>query len=136
MGQSVSPDKGTILIVEDEAIVRFHLADLFEDAGYRVREAPHAAAAIAILEADRSIGILLTDVDMPGDMDGVRLAHHVRDRYPPTVLLVMSGVATPSPAELPARTLFVAKPFDPHRLLDRIAQVTDRDSAGAQGGLL
>ena len=61
---------------------------------------------------------------MPGSMDGVKLAHHVRDRFPPTLLVVASG-AVKVPAEaLPSRTMFVAKPFDPRHVLDEIERLS------------
>lgn len=55
---------------------------------------------------------------MPGSMDGVKLAHYVRGRYPPTLLVVASGALRISPDELPAQTMFIAKPFDPRLVLE------------------
>lgn len=124
MAQSIPVDTGTILIVEDEAIVRFELVDLFEEAGYRVFEAQDADQAIGVLQREREIHIVLTDVQMPGSMDGLRLAHHIRERYPPTLLLVMSGARPIAESELPEHSAFVAKPFDPRRLLGQIDHMT------------
>ena len=73
MGQSTPINTGAILIVEDEAIVRFELVDVFEDAGYHVFEAESADEAIEVLARERSIHIVLTDVQMPGS---------IRERYP------------------------------------------------------
>ena len=95
MGQS-KPIAKSILIVEDEALIRFNLIDFFEDAGYRVSEAETADEAIAILDQNSSIRVVLTDVQMPGSMDGLKLAHYIRDRFPPTVLVVTSGVLNPT----------------------------------------
>ncbi|MEI5688895.1 MULTISPECIES: response regulator [Sphingomonas] len=120
MGQSRPIGSRTILIVEDEALVRFDLVDFFTLAGWRVFEADHAEAAIAILDSHKEIRVVLTDVQMPGSMDGVKLAHYVRERFPPTVLFVVSGNAPIPQSELPARTTFLPKPFDPHRLLRQI----------------
>jgi DNA-binding NtrC family response regulator len=58
------------------------------------------------------ICIVLTDVQMPGSMDGVQLAHHVHDRFPPTLLIVASGAIKIKGADLPEHTMFMAKPFD------------------------
>ena len=91
MGQRKPIANKTILIVEDEAILRFDLVDFFEHAGWRVFEATNAESAIELLDRHREIGAVLTDVNMPGSMDGLALAHHVRGRYPPTVLFVVSG---------------------------------------------
>ncbi|WP_312408452.1 response regulator [Rhizobium sp.] len=125
MGQS-KPIDHTILLVEDEAIIRFELADFFTDAGYTVFEASDAAEAISILEREKSIRVVLTDIQLPGSMDGLKLAHHVRDRYPPTVLLVTSGAAYIEPDALPINSQFIAKPFDPMRILWQIERITDR----------
>ncbi|WP_242122014.1 response regulator [Sphingomonas lacusdianchii] len=120
MGQSTPIGSKTILIVEDEALVRFDLVDFFTHAKWRVFEAENADAAIAILDQHQEIRVVLTDVQMPGSMDGVKLAHYVRDRFPPTVLFVVSGNAPIPESELPAQATFLPKPFDPHRLLRQI----------------
>ena len=123
MEQTEPTNHRTILIVEDEALIRFHLADFFADAGYRVSEAASADEAIAILDRDGSIRVVLTDVQMPGSMDGLKLAHYVRDRFPPAVLVVTLGVLSFTASELPAESFFVSKPFDPRRVLDRIERL-------------
>lgn len=74
-------------------LVRLDLASYLEQAGYSVLETGSAAEAIDILERDRSIRVVFTDVRMPGDMDGVALARCVRERWPPTVIVVCSGNA-------------------------------------------
>jgi len=111
-----------ILIVEDEALIRYDLVDFFEDAGFQVFEADNAEVAIALMDANRSIRIVLTDVQMPGTMDGMKLAHHIRDRYPPTLLLIASGEIRPTAAELPTGAVFIQKPFDPRSVLSVIQQ--------------
>ncbi|HEX8486788.1 response regulator [Sphingomonas sp.] len=113
-------ERTAILIVDDEAIVRFDLVDFFEDAGFQVFDAESADHAITVLETNPTIRIVLTDVQMPGSMDGVKLAHYVRDRYPPTLLVVASGVARPSVQQLPVNAMFVSKPFDPRQVLAAI----------------
>ena len=120
MGQSKPFDTKTILIVEDEAIIRFDLVDFFSEAGYRVFEAASADEAIAVLNTERSIRVVLTDIQMPGSMDGLKLAHYVRDRYPPTVLLLTSGARFIEDKDLPAASVFIRKPFNPSRMLSQI----------------
>lgn len=120
MGQSTPIGSRTILIVEDEALVRFDLVDFFTDAGWRVFDAEDADQAIVILDRHKEIRAVLTDVQMPGSMDGVKLAHYVRERFPPTVLFIVSGNAPIPESELPARARFLPKPFDPHKLLRQI----------------
>jgi DNA-binding NtrC family response regulator len=114
----------SILVVDDEPLIRINLADFFEDEGFDVFEAENADAAIAVLEANPAIRIVLTDVQMPGSMDGVKLAHHVRERFPPTLLVVASGAVKVTAAQLPDRTMFVAKPFDPRFVLDEIDRLS------------
>ena len=120
MAQRAPINPRTILIVEDEVLFRLELADLFEASGYRVVEAGDADEAIAILDGDPSISIVLTDIQMPGSIDGLRLAHHVRDRFPPVSLVIASGALRPSASELPERSLYLAKPFNPFKLLRQL----------------
>ena len=75
-------------------------------------QAECAETAIATLERNPTIRVVITDVHMPGSMDGVRLAHFIRDRWPPTGLIVASGAAELSAADLPSDTTFLRKPFD------------------------
>jgi DNA-binding NtrC family response regulator len=117
VGQSTPIGGKTILIVDDEALLRFDLVDFFEAAGWRVFDAEHADAAIEILERRKDIRVVLTDVQMPGSMDGLKLAHYIRDRFPPTILYIASGHVPLRDDELPKRTTFLPKPFDPNRLL-------------------
>lgn len=108
------------MIVEDEAFIRHDLVDFFEDAGFEVFDAESADEAIELMAAQPSIRVVLTDVDMPGSMDGVKLAHFIRERYPPTLLLIASGAAKLKPGDMPVGALFVPKPFDPRSLLGTI----------------
>ncbi|MDO7841881.1 response regulator [Sphingomonas immobilis] len=122
MGQAISEERHAILIVEDEAFIRYDLVDFFEDAGFQVFDAENADVAIELMAANPSIRIVLTDVDMPGSMDGVRLAHVIRDRYPPTLLLIASGARKLEQGDMPPGATFIAKPFDPRSLLSRIRE--------------
>ena len=83
-----------------------------------------AAVSVVDIKVKRqqSIFAVLTDSEMPGSMDGLRLAHYVRDRHPPTVLLVASGVVRPKPEDLPTDAKFFAKPFNPRVLLQQLCQ--------------
>lgn len=114
----------SILVVDDEPLIRMNLADFFEDEGYQVHEADSADTAIEILNNSPTIRIVLTDVQMPGSMDGVKLAHYIRKRFPPTLLVVASGAVKIKAGDLPEHTMFVAKPFDPRFLLEEIERLT------------
>ena len=115
----------SILVVDDEPIIRINLADFFADEGFEVHEAENADQAIALLAENPTIQVVLTDVQMPGSMDGVKLAHYVHERYPPTLLVVASGAVRPTVAELPTHTMFIAKPFDPRFVLGEIDRLTN-----------
>ncbi len=106
-----------VLIVEDEPLIRLGLATAVEEAGYDVVEAANASEALRRLEADQDIRLLLTDVDMPGGMDGIALAHCVRDRWPPVRLIVISGKVGVKPGQLPSGARFVSKPYQEPALL-------------------
>ena len=110
-----------ILVVEDEPLIRLGLASAIEDAGYEVSEAANAGEAIRRLEADPDIRLILTDVDMPGGMDGIALAHYVRDRWPPVQLIVISGKVGVKPGALPTGAKFVSKPYQEPLLLGMVS---------------
>lgn len=78
-------------MVEDEALTRMYAVNLVEEAGYTAIEASNADEAISILESQKDIRVVFTDVDMPGSMDGLQLAHAIRDRWPPIELILTSG---------------------------------------------
>jgi YesN/AraC family two-component response regulator len=99
-----------VLVVEDEPLIRIGLASLVEEAGYTVLEASNASEAIKQIELDPAVRIVITDVDMPGSMDGIRLAHFVRDRWPPIQLIVISGKVDVSLGQLPNGARFFTKP--------------------------
>jgi len=80
-----------VLVVEDDAILRLHALDIVEEAGFTAIEAKNADEAIAILESRSDIALLFTDVNMPGSMDGLKLAQAVRNRWPPIKIVVVSG---------------------------------------------
>jgi CheY-like chemotaxis protein len=118
-----------VLVVEDEALVRLGTVALLEDAGYQTLEAGNAEEAIAILEKRSDIRVVVTDIHMPGSMDGVRLAHYVRDRWPPIHLIVVSGV--PNSLPLPEKALFFSKPYKPEAILTAFARLlADGPDAG------
>lgn len=115
--------KPLLLVVEDEPLLRLNHIDLASSAGFDTVEAGSAAEAMTILEARNDIRVLFTDIRMPGTMDGLALAHVVRDRWPPTVIVICSGNDEPDADALPKEAVFVAKPCSgPHveELLSRI----------------
>ena len=108
----------TVLVVEDEFLIRQVLQIELEDAGYEVILADTAHAAIAILEARADIHLVFTDIDMPGSMDGLKLAACVRDRWPPIHIIITTGKARPR--EIPANALFIPKPYVGRVVVDAV----------------
>src|SRR5437762_1903342 len=96
----------TVLIVEDEVLVRELVAEELQDSGFSVVVAENADAAIAILEDREDIRLVFTDIDMPGSMDGLKLAAAIRDRWPPIHIIITTGTAV-----IPANALFIPKPY-------------------------
>lgn len=123
MGQRKPLLDRSILIVEDEALIRFELIDFFEDAGFCVFDAADADEAIEILEREKAIRVVLTDVQMPGLLNGLKLAHYVRDRFPPTALIITSGVLNAEQCDLPSDSFFVPKPINPRHVLGQIERM-------------
>lgn len=106
-----------VLVVEDEAILRLHAVDIVEEAGFTAIEAKNADEAIAILESRSDITLLFTDVHMPGSMDGLKLAHAVRNRWPPVKIVVVSGHMQVDEDDLPNGSSFFAKPFRAEKMI-------------------
>jgi CheY-like chemotaxis protein len=113
----------TVLVVEDDALVRFLTCSVVEEAGYAAVEARDADQAIAILEQRQDIRLVFTDIDMPGTMDGLKLAHYVRDRWPPIHLLLVSGKSFAKSPDLPAGALFMPKPYGTAAVISTLRQI-------------
>lgn len=106
----------TVLVIENEPLQRMGLVELLEDAGYATVEATDADAAVSILERRTDIRIVLADLDMPGSMDGLRLAALVRDRWPPIEIILTSSGRAPELDTIPARAVFLPKPLNERRV--------------------
>jgi CheY-like chemotaxis protein len=106
-----------ILTVEDELLIGDYLGSVLEEAGYEVIATANADEAIAVLETRNDIRILITDIDMPGSMDGLKLAAAVRGRWPPIKIIIATGKGKPGSDQMPALSQFVPKPYIPERIL-------------------
>jgi two-component system, response regulator PdtaR len=100
-----------ILVVEDEALLSLEISDALRDQGYEVIAVANADDAINVLETRNDIRTIFTDINMPGSMDGLKLAAAVRNRWPPVNIIVTTGMTAPLPDELPAKSLFIPKPY-------------------------
>jgi CheY-like chemotaxis protein len=119
--QAPSPSE-TILVVEDEVLIRLELADYLRACGYRVLEAGNAAEAMAVLQTEHRVDLVFSDVQMPGPTDGFGLARWVRANRPGVKVILTSGVARSAvlASELCEEGPLEAKPYDHARLLERI----------------
>jgi CheY-like chemotaxis protein len=116
----------TILVVEDEVLVRLVIAEYLRDCGYKVHEAAHASEAVAVLQAPEvSIDLVFSDVIMPGAMDGFALARWIRDHHPRIDVILTSGIdrSADIAGMLCEAGPLMAKPYDPDGVVDRIKQL-------------
>lgn len=117
-------EKGTtVIVVEDETIVRMDIAMSLEDEGFIVLEASNADEAIGLLNAHAEIRLMFTDIDMPGSMDGLKLAEAVRDRWPPVKIIIASGHRQLRDDLLPIEGKFFSKPYDHARIISAIREM-------------
>lgn len=108
-----------VLVVEDEVMIRLAIIDALEDAGFDVIEAASADDAMDIL-GEQTIHFLFTDVQMPGYLTGIDLAHAVAQRYPKAGILVASGRLTPRDFDMPSCAKFLPKPYDFSTIVERL----------------
>lgn len=113
----------TVIVVEDETLVRLDIVMSLENEGFTVLEASNADDAIAILNAHPEIRLMFTDIDMPGSMDGLKLAAAVRDRWPPVKIIVASGHRQLSDELLPVEGRFFSKPYDHTRVISTMREM-------------
>jgi two-component system, response regulator PdtaR len=116
-------DKAIVLVVEDEALIRMSAVQMVEDAGYSAVEACNADEAIGILEIRPDIRAVFTDINMSGSMDGWKLAHAIRGRWPPIHLIVTSGLYVPEDGQMPAKGLFIRKPYSAEQVTAALREV-------------
>jgi CheY-like chemotaxis protein len=106
-----------VLVVEDEMLLRMRAVDMVEDAGYTSIEAVDADQAVAILESRSDIALLFTDIQMPGSMDGLGLAHSVHDRWPPIKIILVSGQLKLANIDIPVGSRFFGKPLEADEMI-------------------
>jgi CheY-like chemotaxis protein len=102
-------EKPLVLIVDEEALIRISAVHMAENAGYPVLQASGADDAINLLESRYDIRAVFTDIKMSGSLDGLELAHAIRERWPPIQLIVTSGLDMAD--KLPANARFIRKPY-------------------------
>jgi DNA-binding response OmpR family regulator len=125
----------TILLVEDELLIRHVIADYLRDCGFKVYEAASADEAISLLMSPEvSVELVFSDVQMPGSMDGFGLARWVRTNRPGVGVILASGPerATQLAGELCEAGPVLAKPYDPQIALDHIKQLIRKGERGSE----
>ena len=110
------------MVVDDDVLERMGASDMFADAGYRVLEAGNADEALRHFEANADIGLLFSDVSMPGAMSGSDLARQVSQRWPAVGIIMTSG--RPRPSALPIGMRFHDKPYEPAAVLRQTKAMT------------
>src|SRR4051795_11673639 len=131
-----STEVPNVLVVEDEMMLRMRAVDIVEDAGFCPVQAVNADEAISILEARSDISLLFTDIQMPGSMDGLKLAHAVHDRWPGIKIILVSGQVTPSDTEKPADSRFFGKPLSVERMIIELQAMVGAGTLILQGGAI
>lgn len=109
-----------ILIVEDDVLAGEYLEFVLQKAGYEVVNTASADEAIAVLEHRSDISLIITDINLPGLMNGLKLAAAVKDRWPPTNIIIVTGYRAPESDEIPAGSLFVPKPYNAQKMIDAV----------------
>lgn len=113
-----------VLVVDDEACVRSLTAEILEDAGFRAVQACDADEALRLLRQRCDIEVVLTDIEMPGSLDGLALALRIRECWPGIGLVLTSGGRPISQKTLPREGLFMPKPYSGATLVRRIRDLT------------
>jgi two-component system, response regulator PdtaR len=112
-----------VLVVEDEPLVRMNIVDQLSDEGFEVLEAGNADEAIALLEQTGGVRLIFTDIDMPGDMDGLKLAAAVADRWPPIRIIVTSGHRSVEITDIPDGSMFFSKPYRHQAIIESMREL-------------
>ena len=120
--------KATVLIVEDELMLRMRAVDIVEDAGFTALEAVNADDALTLLESRSDIRLLFTDIQMPGSMDGLKLAYAVHERWPSIKIILVSGQVTLTKEDRPAESRFHGKPLEVGHMIAELQEMIGQGS--------
>jgi CheY-like chemotaxis protein len=114
-----------VLIVEDDFLIRMHASEIIADAGFNVIEAGSADEAIVILENRFDITVVFTDIQMPGSMDGLKLAAAIRGRWPPIKIVATSGLVDVRQDDLPEGGRFLPKPYSAEQIVQALRELAN-----------
>jgi CheY-like chemotaxis protein len=124
MATAAHQSRTVVLVVEDDSLLRMDAVEMIEEAGFTAYEAANADEAIKILESRPDINVIFTDIDMPGSMNGIKLAQAVRGRWPPIKIIVTSGKFTLRHGDLPDGGKFIPKPYSFANVANTIREMT------------
>jgi CheY-like chemotaxis protein len=113
-----------VLVVEDDFLIRIGAVEMIEAAGFDVVDAANADEAIEILEVRLDITVVFTDIQMPGTMDGLKLAAAIRGRWPPIKIVATSGVVDVRGVDLPEGGRFLPKPYSSAEIVGTLRELT------------
>ena len=116
-------DRPVVLVVEDEFLIRMQAVEMVSAAGFDVVEAENAEEAILILERRSDIAVVFTDINMPGSMDGLRLAAAIRGRWPPIKIVATSGLRRIEKDDLPSGSRFLPKPYNSSQIVKTLREL-------------
>jgi len=120
-------DAPTILVVEDEALIRLSTTATLEDAGFLVLEAGNSAEALEILSHHGEVRVMMTDVNMPGLMNGLGLVSRVRCDHPAIRSIVVSGHSCAMDAGKAGATRFLPKPYMAQAMVQAVTDTLRRN---------
>jgi CheY-like chemotaxis protein len=120
----IQPPSVQVLIVEDEPLVRMVARATLEDAGFELVEAATADEALRILAGTHEFAVVVSDIEMPGEMNGLELAWAIRTQWPKIAVVLTSGRQLPRPVDMPVKVRFVAKPYHPAHLVQIVTEAT------------
>jgi two-component sensor histidine kinase/CheY-like chemotaxis protein len=126
MSSTPAGSSTNVLVVEDEMVLRMRAVEIVEDAGFTAVEAVNADEALSILESRSDISLLLSDIQMPGSMDGLKLAHAVHDRWPAIKIILVSGQVKVSDAERPTDSRYFGKPLEVKHMIAELQEMVSQ----------
>ncbi|AZC30384.1 response regulator [Pseudomonas chlororaphis] len=116
-----------LLVVEDEPMILEFLCEILQDEGFATQAMPSADEALRFLESHpEQVRLLLTDINMPGTLNGAGLANRVRECWPGLPVLVMSGYETPQSSGIRYPVAFIRKPWTIGQILDSVDEALNR----------
>jgi CheY-like chemotaxis protein len=120
----IAVQRPVVLVVEDDFLIRIDAIEMIEAAGFDVVEAANADEAIKILEVRFDVTVVFTDIQMPGSMDGLKLAASIRWRWPPIKIVATSGIVDVRKIDLPEGGRFLPKPYSHADVIGTLRELT------------